>query len=401
MSNPSTYAFGDRVCNNPATATQDMLGYDIVNAGAVQTGLFEADDVLAKSLLAVGGPVGTFRLTANGCDPQIYNLPITEGTSGQFLAMSGGNQLTFVNGNPNAAVDSLNSLVGALAITSTDSSVTVNAAGSSIDLSVPPPTNVVDSFNSATGNINLVSSGSITFSGTNPFFADVTYPNTVGATEGAYMSWHEGQYVGHPAPVTALNDRNGNVTLTSSDNSITITPSTGIINLVAVPPVVVTSLNGNTGNLSLASSDNSITIDGQNITVTNPVPGNIVNTVNGIDGGVTVRSPDNSITVTPNGQFLDLSSPGAALNSFGGFTMNAFSRGKILIVTGTAFAITNNLTSGDAGCYVWLKNGNNSTQDITLTGCSGASVLHGTNPSNNTNGQSVILFWDGTTLTAY
>lgn len=400
MSNPSTYAFGDRVTNNPASGTQDMLGYDILNVGAVQTGLFEAEDVLAKSLLAVGGPVGTFRLTANGCDPQIYNLPLAEATSGQFLAMSTGNQLTFVNGTPGAAVDSLNGLIGALSITSTDSSVTVNAAGSTIDLSVPPPTNVVDSFNSATGNISLTSSGSLTFTGTNPFNVEVTYPNTTGATDGAYMSWHEGQYVGHPAPLTALNELNGNVALTSSDSSITITPGTGVIDLVAVPPVVVTSLNGNTGDLSLASSDNSITIVGQNITVTNPVPGNIVNTVNGIDGGITVRSPDNSISVTPSGQFLELALPGASLIDTT-LALNPFSRGAVFIATGTALAITNTLTSGDAGCYCWVKNGNNSTQDITLTGCGGASILHGTNAPNNTNGQTIILYWDGTTLTAY
>ena len=400
MANQSTYAFGDRVTNNPANATQDMLGFDILNAGAIETGIFEADDVIAKAFIGVGGPVGTVRLTANGSDPQIYNLPLTEGTSGQFLAMSSGNQLTFVNGTPGSAVDSMNGLIGALSITSADDSITVVAAGSTIDLSVPPPVNVVDSFNSAIGNVNLVSSGSITFTGTNPFFADVTYPNLSATTKGSYMAWDSGAYISVPAPVTSLNGLNDDVTLLSTDNTVNILPGDGTLDLSINFPGVVTSLNGNNGDLSLASSDNSITISGQNITVTNPVPGNLVNTVNGIDAAVTVRSPDNSISVNPSGQFLELTLPGASVIT-GSVTINPFSRGKVLIATGTALSISNTLTSGDAGCYVWLKNGNNSVQDITLSGCAGATILHGTNSANNTNGQSVIVFWNGTTLTAY
>jgi hypothetical protein len=208
-----------------------MLGFDIVNAGAIQTGIFEADDVLAKSFFGVGGPVGTVRLTANGSDPQIYNLPLTEGTSGQFLAVSGGNQLAFVNGTPGAAVDSMNGLIGALSITSTDDSITVVAAGSTIDLSVAPSVNVVDSFNSATGNVNLVSSGSITFTGTNPFFADVTYPNLSATTNGSYMAWQDGAYISVPAPVTSLNGLSQVLSLISSNDTVDIVPGDGTVEL--------------------------------------------------------------------------------------------------------------------------------------------------------------------------
>jgi hypothetical protein len=82
--------------------------------------------------------------------------------------------------------------------------------------------------------------------------------------------------------------------------------------------------------------------------------------------------------------------------------LNPTVRGSTYIVTSTGsqtLTMTNTLVLGDAGFFVTLKNGNNSTQDITLAGVAGATTLHGAGVI--TNGQSVTLFWNGTTLTAY
>jgi hypothetical protein len=77
--------------------------------------------------------------------------------------------------------------------------------------------------------------------------------------------------------------------------------------------------------------------------------------------------------------------------------------GNTFIVTSTGSQTLTITTTGfviaDAGFFVYLKNGNNSTQDITLAGVAGATTLHGSGVI--TNGQIVVLFWNGTTLTAY
>jgi hypothetical protein len=83
-----------------------------------------------------------------------------------------------------------------------------------------------------------------------------------------------------------------------------------------------------------------------------------------------------------------------------GLALNPTLLGSTYIVTGSGtLAITNTLAAGDAGFFVYLKNGNNSTTDITLSGLAGATTLHGNRPTTNT--QIVILFWNGTTLTGY
>ena len=81
--------------------------------------------------------------------------------------------------------------------------------------------------------------------------------------------------------------------------------------------------------------------------------------------------------------------------------LNPTLRGCTFIVTGSlTLTITNTLAAGDAGFFVYLKNGTiASPADITLAGVLGATTLH--QPSGSQNGQIVVLFWNGTTLTAY
>jgi hypothetical protein len=84
----------------------------------------------------------------------------------------------------------------------------------------------------------------------------------------------------------------------------------------------------------------------------------------------------------------------------GTLALNATLFDNTYIVTGTGtLTITNTLAAGDSGFSVMLKNGNNTSTDITLAGVAGATTLHGAGVI--TNGQVVILFWNGTTLTAY
>ena len=74
--------------------------------------------------------------------------------------------------------------------------------------------------------------------------------------------------------------------------------------------------------------------------------------------------------------------------------------GTTYIVLGSGtLTLTNTLAVADNGFFVNLKNGTNGGADITLAGVAGATTLH--RASGSTNGQSVILFWNGSALTAY
>jgi len=86
-------------------------------------------------------------------------------------------------------------------------------------------------------------------------------------------------------------------------------------------------------------------------------------------------------------------------------TLSPTSFGSTYIITSavpsTIAFVTTALTTNDAGFFVYLKNGNNTANDITLSGISGATTLHGRTAAGTTNGQILIAYWSGTTLTAY
>jgi hypothetical protein len=106
-----------------------------------------------------------------------------------------------------------------------------------------------------------------------------------------------------PELVQTLNGLNNEVTLTSPDASITITPSGQDIQLVAnFPPAnpVVESLNNVTGAVVLLEDGNiSIVPNEGNHTVTLSVPFG-VDSLNGLQNTLSLTSPDASITITPN-----------------------------------------------------------------------------------------------------
>jgi len=263
----STYAYIEDVSNNPSSAQQDMNGFDIINAGTIQTGIFSAEDVIANAFVGIGGPDGTVRLTAVGSDPQIYNLPITEGTAGQFLGLSATGQMTWVTGNPSQNVDTLNGLVGAVTLASSDSSVSITPSGQTINLTTSGST-----VNGEGGALTLAANNGATLT-TNgkTFTVSVDNPVPAGTLADQYLTWDTVQ---------------GWVT---TDN-------------------VVRSLNTETGDLSLTSTDNSITINGLDLSVANPIPANIVNTLNGESGDLTLTS--NTLTITDVN--LEVTYPNAA-----------------------------------------------------------------------------------------
>ena len=78
--------------------------------------------------------------------------------------------------------------------------------------------------------------------------------------------------------------------------------------------------------------------------------------------------------------------------------------GQVIILTGNSTTqpfTSSTLNADDVGLYVTIKNGNFTTpaQDITISGVSGATTIHGVTFVQNA--QMVIIFWNGSTLTAY
>jgi len=82
-------------------------------------------------------------------------------------------------------------------------------------------------------------------------------------------------------------------------------------------------------------------------------------------------------------------------------------KGRIYVLTGiTTTAIANTgatpLTANDVGFYFYIRNGNvssGSVKDITLTGVSNNTVVHGA--SNTQNAGMIMIYWDGTTFQGY
>jgi len=127
------YANAFTVTDNPATKDQDMTGYAIRNCAEVETiglstGLLSCNDI------TIGGEAEKVQLTALGVSGgQVYNFPAEPGTSGQFLALTGGSgQLAWVTGSASAGVESVNTLIGAVGIIS--STMTVADSGNNITI---------------------------------------------------------------------------------------------------------------------------------------------------------------------------------------------------------------------------------------------------------------------------
>ena len=262
----STYAYIEDVANNPASAEQDMNGFDILNAGTIETGIFSAEDIVAKAFVGIGGPDGTVRLTAVGSDPQIYNLPITEGTAGQFLGLSATGQMTWVTGNPTQNVDTLNGLVGAVTLASSDSSVTITPSGQTINL-----TTLGSTINGEGGALTLAADNGLSLTTDDKTFTvGMTNPVPAGLYNDQYPRWNAYTNVWDVSSdmVRSLNAVSGDLVLYSSDNSINISGDLDLTVANPIPANIVNKLNGETGDLTLTS--NTIGIDGLNLEVSYP-----------------------------------------------------------------------------------------------------------------------------------
>ena len=126
------YANAFTVTDNPATRDQDMNGNAIIGAAGVEAFSVAAVELAGDSIQL--GPDNKVTLSALGINtPQNYNFPSDPGASGQFLALTGGSgQLTWVTGDPAAGVESLNTLIGAVGITS--NTVLIDACGNNITI---------------------------------------------------------------------------------------------------------------------------------------------------------------------------------------------------------------------------------------------------------------------------
>lgn len=310
----STYAYIEDVANNPASAEQDMNGFDILNAGTIATGIFSAEDVVAKSFVGVGGPDGTVRLTAVGSDPQIYNLPITEGTTAQFLGLSGTGQMVWVNGTPSGNVESLNTLIGAVTLASPDGSVSITPSGQTLNLASSGGSTI----NGESGALTLAADNGATLTTTEKTFTvSVDNPVPAGLYDGDHPQWDAIQNKWGVASeiVRTLNNVWGDLVLYSSDNSINISGDLDLTVANPIPANIVNKLNGETGDLTLTS--NTVDIQGLNLEVLYPNTAGTdtgdymswnassyvktsapVTTLQGINTAVSLVS--DSITITPD-----------------------------------------------------------------------------------------------------
>lgn len=263
----STYAYIEDVANNPASAEQDMNGFDILNAGTIATGIFSAEDVVAKSFVGIGGPDGTVRLTAVGSDPQIYNLPITEGTTAQFLGLSGTGQMVWVNGTPSGNVESLNTLIGAVTLASPDGSVSITPSGQTLNL----VSSGGSTLNGESGALTLAANNGLSLTTDDKTFTvGMTNPVPAGLYNDQYPRWNAYTNVWDVSSdmVRSLNAVSGDLVLYSSDNSINISGDLDLTVANPIPANIVNKLNGETGDLTLTS--NTVDIQGLNLEVLYP-----------------------------------------------------------------------------------------------------------------------------------
>jgi hypothetical protein len=128
------YANAFTVTDNPATRDQDMNGNAIRGAAGVEAFSVAAVELAGDSIQL--GPDNKVTLSALGINtPQNYNFPSDPGASGQFLALTGGSgQLTWVSGAPSGGVESLNTLIGAVGITSNTMTVSGELNNITIEL---------------------------------------------------------------------------------------------------------------------------------------------------------------------------------------------------------------------------------------------------------------------------
>lgn len=384
----STYAYIEDVANNPASAEQDMNGFDILNAGTIATGIFSAEDVVAKSFVGIGGPDGTVRLTAVGSDPQIYNLPITEGTTAQFLGLSGTGQMVWVNGTPSGNVESLNTLIGAVTLASPDGSVSITPSGQTLNLVSSGGSTI----NGESGALTLAANNGLSLTTDDKTFTvGMTNPVPAGLYNDQYPRWNAYTNVWDVSSdmVRSLNAVSGDLVLYSSDNSINISGDLDLTVANPIPANIVNKLNGETGDLTLTS--NTVDIQGLNLEVLYPNTAGTdtgdymswnassyvktsapVTTLQGINTAVSLVS--DSITITPDLEAktisLEVSSGVTSVFGLTGAVDVTSSDGSIAI-TGEIFTSTLDLVGqkliGGAGTSVESSAINVKNYDNLLT----------------------------------
>ena len=128
------YANAFTVTDNPATKDQDMNGFAITGAAGIEAFSLSAVQLAGDSLQL--GADNKVTLSALGINTaQSYNFPPDPGTSGQVLGLSGGSgQLTWISATPSSGVESLNTLIGAVGITSSSMTVGVDTNNITIEL---------------------------------------------------------------------------------------------------------------------------------------------------------------------------------------------------------------------------------------------------------------------------
>jgi hypothetical protein len=194
-----------------------------------------------------------------------------------------------INGSSVAGVSSVNSLTGAVNLTSTGSSVVISEVGQNINLEVNSINVGVESLNTLQGAINLTSTDdSINFNvqGNN---IDLTSNLNVG--------------------VESLNAEDGVITITSTDSTVNIATTSGNIDLsVPAVNVGVESLNTEEGAITITSTDASVNIatTSGNIDLSVPTVNVGVETLNGLSGVLNLTSTGSTVAITQVGQNINL-----------------------------------------------------------------------------------------------
>jgi len=223
-------------------------------ATVTPTGTVFNVDVPAPSVTSVTGS-GYATVTPSG---SVFNvdvpLPTVTNITGSGFATVTNVGTTFNVSVPDS-VNNLNGLQGSLQITSEDNSITVNAQGATIDLSVAG---------------------------------------------------------GGGGGIPSLNGLGGiPLSLVSSDNSVTIVPNINTIDLSVLDAITgVVSINQQDGEIILGSADNTVTItdtlDGLDFSITDK--GGKVNSINNLQGVIGLISSDSSINIESVGQEINITS---------------------------------------------------------------------------------------------
>ncbi len=214
-----------------------------------------------------------------------------------------------VNGVPitgGSGVTSLNTLQNAIGLVSADASITFENDGQNINIQAKAfdVDTIVQSITTAASGATVLR-GNLTFTSTDGSI--ILTPSPQGGNGSMDFSVNPPP---PPAAVTSLEGLDGPITFSSTDGSVSFNPANQIIDLTVnfpTPPESVTALNGLAGPLNLTSPDSSVTIlpVGDEIQLTTAaLPPGVTSITAGVDtvtGGLTFTSSDSTITITANG----------------------------------------------------------------------------------------------------